>query len=138
MSYWDTAATWTFGFDITESEGVVGGNSYTVKAGYTINGEAVEADTVLTEIGAYEVAYTGTFADTTVGLAENKLVVIYVENDLTADGAVNILDFIAMNKNIANELDLTPVAAFAAGVELDGVCTTKELIALKKAILFAL
>jgi len=138
MSFWDTAATWTFGFDATEPEGVVGGSSYTVKAGYTINGEAVAEDTVLTEIGAYEVAYTGTFAGSTIGLAENKLVVIYVENDLTADGAVNILDFIAMNKNIADELDLSPVAAFAAGVELDGKCTSKELIALKKAILFAM
>lgn len=125
-------------FDTVEDSvaAAVKGENYTITPSgtvtYTVDDVAVEGELTLSEIGEYVVVATDTQA---TGVATGtQIVVIYVENDLTEDGKVNVLDFIAMQKNTDGE-PLSRVGSFAAGVEYGTACTTKELVAIKKVLL---
>ena len=68
--------------------------------------------------------------------SQTKVIISYYEYDLNGDTLVNVLDFIAMMKNISEEQFSSYMAMAAAGkTSLDDVCKPIDLIAMKKFIL---
>ncbi len=129
--------THTWEFDTKDGEfSITAAESYTVTpsdtVAYTLNDEAVTQETTISKVGEH--ALVATTSQTAATLTSTKIVVIYMQNDISGDGNINVLDFITMMKNIDGEA-LTRIGAYAAGVEFGASCTTKELVSLKKALL---
>ena len=117
-------------------EGVTADTEYTLTpsdtVSYTVDGAAITEATVLNEIGKYVIASTTTGKLNRTG---TKTVVIYKENDLNADGEVNVLDFIAAKKSNTGDAPLSEAGAFAAGIEIGAACELKDIVAIKIALL---
>jgi len=127
--------TWKFGttdgeYPISAAEGYTITPSDTVS--YILDGEAITQETTLSKVGEYTLVTTT--SENVASVTSTKTLVIYMQNDISGDGNINVLDLITVTKNIDGEA-LTRVGAYAAGVKFGDSCTINELLTLKKILL---